>query len=112
MSSRIAALVATSITAALLMGLSSNALAGNPVRGLEISEVCQSCHGRDGNLALQDDYPIIAGQHFSYLVHALRAYRSGERDNAIMAGFARDLTDQDIRDLAAWYARQEGPLGP
>ena len=100
----------------LILGLlalaGSPAAAGNPERGLELSVVCQACHGQDGTLALQDDYPIIAGQHFSYLVHALQAYRSGDREHAIMSGFARDLSDQDIRDLSAWYSRQQGPLGP
>jgi len=81
---------------------------GNPQRGLEISAVCQSCHGIDGNLSLQDDYPKLGGQHADYLVHALKAYRSGDRNHAIMSGFARDLTDQDIADLAAWYSRQSG----
>lgn len=92
------------------LGLSPAAEAGNPQRGLEKSQVCQSCHGADGNLALQDDYPLLAGQHEDYLVHALKAYRDGKRDHAIMSSFARDLSDQDIRDLAAWYARQDGPL--
>ena len=99
-------------TAAALLLLGNIAVAGNPARGLEISQVCQSCHGEDGNLALEADYPIIAGQHFDYLVQSLRAYRSGDRDHAIMSSFARDLSDQDIRDLAAWYSRQDGPLRP
>ncbi len=104
--------LANSLAAGLLLTAALPAWAGNPARGLEISQVCQSCHGEDGNLALEEDYPIIAGQHFNYLVRALRDYRSGDRDHAIMSSFARDLSDQDIRDLAAWYARQDGPLGP
>lgn len=82
--------------------------AGDYKRGLEKSQVCQSCHGRTGNESLQPSYPKLAGQHADYLIHALRGYRDGTRENAIMAGFASNLSDQDIADLAAWYSRQEG----
>lgn len=105
-------MLTAAVLASLMFSLGTPAAAGNPARGLEISQVCQSCHGQDGNLALEEDYPIIAGQHFDYLIHALRAYRSGDRDHVLMSSFARDLSDQDIRDLAAWYSRQSGPLGP
>lgn len=81
---------------------------GNAQRGFEISTVCQSCHGVDGNLSLQDDYPKLGGQHADYLVTALKAYRSGTRENAIMSGFAAGLSDQDIEDLAAWFSSQKG----
>ncbi len=94
---------------ALLMPLSLPAEAGNPSRGQELAgEVCQSCHGMDGNLVLSDEYPRLGGQHEDYLVMALKAYRSGDRENAIMSSFARNLSDQDIADLAAWFARQDG----
>lgn len=87
-------------------------LAGNPSRGQELAaEVCASCHGKDGNLVLADNYPRLAGQHADYLVVALKAYRSGDRQNAIMAPFARNLSDQDIDDLAAWFSRQDGLVG-
>ncbi len=81
---------------------------GDPQRGLEISETCQTCHGKDGNLVLEDDYPKLGGQYYDYLVHALRSYRDGTRQNEVMAPFAEDLSDRDIRDLAAWYSSQEG----
>ena len=97
------------LAAAIVLAASASpVLAGNPQRGLEKSQVCQSCHGRNGDEALQDDYPILAGQHADYLEHALRSYRDGSRQNAIMAGFAANLSDQDIADLAAWYASQDG----
>jgi len=86
----------------------SMAHAGNSQRGLEISQVCQSCHGRNGDEALQPEYPILAGQHEDYLVYALQSYRDGRRQNAIMNGFAQNLSDQDIEDLAAWYSSQQG----
>ncbi len=102
-------LMQASAIALILLGFVPLAHAsGNPQRGLEISAVCQSCHGIDGNLSLQDDYPKLGGQHADYLVQALKAYRSGDRNHAIMSGFARDLSDQDIADLAAWYSRQSG----
>jgi cytochrome c553 len=84
--------------------------AGDPVAGQQKSQVCQACHGADGNTSTDPSYPRLAGQFEDYLVHALRAYKSGERDNAIMAGFMATLSDRDIRDLAAFYARQKGDL--
>lgn len=104
-------MIRTISAAALVLGalVTGNASAtGNPQRGLEKSQVCQSCHGRNGNESLQPSYPILAGQHQDYLVHSLKSYRNGDRQNAVMAGFATDLSDQDIEDLAAWYASREG----
>ncbi|HLS05598.1 MAG TPA: cytochrome c [Wenzhouxiangella sp.] len=86
--------------------------AGDKGRGLEKSKVCQACHGEDGNLAVDDQTPILAGQYADYLIHALKDYRSGERVNAVMNGFAGDLSDQDIEDLAAWYSSQKGLATP
>ena len=96
------------VLAATGLGTVDAEAAGNAQRGLEKSQVCQSCHGRNGDEALQPSYPILAGQHADYLVHALKAYRSGDRQNAVMAGFAANLSDQDIEDLAAWFASQDG----
>jgi len=94
---------------ALLLAASTAAHAqGDYRRGLEKSQVCQACHGRTGNESTLPSYPKLAGQHEDYLIHALRAYRNGSRQNQVMAGFAANLSDQDIADLAAWYARQDG----
>lgn len=97
----------TAMLAAVMMA-AQPVLAGDPSRGLDKSEACQACHGREGNTVPDDQTPRLAGQYEDYLVHALTAYRSGERENAVMSGFAGDLSDQDIRDLAAWYASQDG----
>lgn len=75
--------------------------------GKEKSAVCASCHGELGEAVLPD-YPNLGGQYPDYLEQALRAYRSGARKNPIMAGFAAGLSDQDIEDLAAYFAAQEG----
>ena len=80
---------------------------GDPVRGEQKAATCEACHGKTG-ISIDPNYPNLAGQHFSYLVKALSDYRSGARDNAIMASFATQLSNQDIEDLAAWFASQEG----
>ena len=68
-------------------------------------EICQACHGLDGN-SKTPDYPKLGGQYPDYLQKALRDYKSGARKNPIMAGFAGALTDKDIENLAAYYASQ------
>lgn len=83
---------------------------GNAVAGEEKSKTCASCHGPTGNESLDGTYPLLAGQYPEYLAKALRDYRSGERKNPIMAGFAAALTDEDIDDLSAFYASQKGDL--
>ena len=83
---------------------------GDIEAGKAKSQVCQACHGTDGNGMGDPQYPRLAAQHADYLEKALKDYRSGARKNAIMAGFAGTLSDQDIRDLAAYYAAQKGPL--
>jgi cytochrome c553 len=80
---------------------------GGSVKGKSKSEVCHACHGPTG-IAVQPIYPNIGGQHRDYLEKTLRAFRDGSRQNAIMAGFAANLTDQDIKDISAWYASQQG----
>ena len=72
-------------------------------------EICQACHGLDGNSAVAD-YPKLGGQYRDYLAKALRDYKSGARKNPIMAGFAGALTAQDIDNLAAYYASQPAVL--
>ncbi len=80
---------------------------GNPATGKQKSEVCQACHGVTGQ-STNPTYPNLAGQHQSYLIKALGDYRSGRRTNPVMAGFSTSLSNQDIEDLAAWYASQKG----
>jgi len=89
--------------------LASPAIAQNVQRGAELSKPCAACHGADGN-SIAPNFPRLAGQYEDYLVHALRSYRTGARKNAIMSGQIGNLTEQDFRDLAAFYARQKGTL--
>ena len=71
--------------------------------------VCTACHGKDG-VGLTSDYPTLAGQYVDYLEQALKAYRKGTRQNAIMAGFAAALKDEDIAALAHYFAAQQPSL--
>ena len=80
---------------------------GDAKAGKAKSLTCQACHGVDGK-SVAPDYPNLAGQYASYMEKALRDYRDGRRTNPIMAPMAAGLSDQDIKDLAAWYSKQEG----
>ncbi len=75
----------------------------------KVKEVCQACHGIDGN-SQTPDYPKLGGQYPDYLAKALRDYKSGARKNPIMAGFAGTLTTKDIENVAAYYASQPAVL--
>jgi cytochrome c553 len=81
--------------------------AGNAESGkAKAAQVCVACHGADGNKPSAADQPILAGQHYDYLVRALTDYKIGRRSNPIMKGFAGQLSKQDIEDLAAWFSSQ------
>jgi len=98
--------------AMLALALAGPALAGgNPEAGKQkAGQVCAACHGADGAKPTAPENPILAGQHYDYLVRALKDYKSGKRENPIMKGFAASLSAQDIEDLAAWFSSQPSGL--
>lgn len=98
-------------SALALLGAQPAVAKGDPERGREKSQICQACHGADGNGIGDPQYPVIAGQYADYLSHAMKAYQTGARQNVIMQGFMSTLTAQEIDDLAAYYATQKGVLG-
>ena len=73
------------------------------------SQTCVACHGNDG-IGILPEYPNLAGQHADYLANSLKGYRSGQRRNAVMGGMAATLSDQDIAELAEYYASQRPGL--
>ena len=101
------------VLSALFAGLIPAAqAAGDATAGKTLAdERCQACHGADGNSA-DPQYPRLAGQHADYLVRALSDYKSGARSNPIMSGFAAGLSEQDMKDLAAWFASHSGVVVP
>ncbi len=84
--------------------------AGDPVRGQELSQACAACHGADGN-SVNPEWPKLAGQHETYTHKQLMDYQSGRRENALMVAQVAALDEQDMRDLAAFYSRQQITLG-
>jgi len=83
------------------------ASAGDPERGQKKSSSCVVCHGADGN-SPTPAFPKLAGQYEDYMLHALREYKSGARKNPVMAGIVAGLSEEDMRDLSAYYASQNG----
>lgn len=102
LSPRAAAVVAAAALCELLVvpqGVAAQDLAAGRRKAI----ACQVCHGMDG-IAKLPDAPNLAGQPSLYLERALRAYRAGERRNEVMSIAAKSLSDEDIRDLSAYYA--------
>ncbi len=76
-------------------------------RGQARAAVCTACHGARGDSA-GPAWPNLAGQQADYLEHALADYKAKERQDPVMQGQAARLTEQDIRDIAAFFAAQPG----
>ncbi len=74
------------------------------------TQVCGACHTSDGTRGAPAN-PIIAGQHPEYLVKQLQEFKSGKRKNAIMAGMAATLSEDDMRHVAAFYASKTAKAG-
>jgi cytochrome c553 len=82
------------------------AVKGDITRGQAKSGTCAACHGVDGN-ASDPTYPKLAGQHELYIARHLALYKQGDRINALMQVNAAALSNQDMRDIGAYYASQK-----
>lgn len=105
--------IATLIGAVALASLTLSAHAAQPDvrRGAQLfGQMCVACHAADGNSTTAAN-PKLAQQHPEYLVKQLQEYKSGKRANAIMAGFAAALSNQDMVDISYWLASQKGSNG-
>jgi cytochrome c553 len=103
-------LSAIALLLACLPGINADA-AGDMAAGRRKALQCQTCHGLDG-LSKLPEAPHIAGQPEPYLVKSLNDYRKGVRTHDMMTLVVRDLTDQDVADLAAYYAAIEFTVKP
>ena len=79
---------------------------GDATKGQANAAVCAACHGADGNSAIPVN-PSLAGQHPEYIYKQLRNFKSGERQNPIMQGIAATLSEDDMKNVAAYFASQK-----
>ncbi len=90
-----------------LFGLAGAAqAAGDAQAGKAKAGTCAGCHGANGEG--KGTFPALAGKSEASLVQAMQDYKSGKRDNAMMKGFMAKLSDQDMANLAAYYASLKG----
>lgn len=91
----------------LALGITASVWAqgGDVEAGKTKSATCAACHGADGN-SVNPEWPKLAGQHPEYIIKQLMNFKNDERVNATMAPMAKPLSDQDMADLAAYYASQ------
>ena len=88
---------------AAMLSCSAAEAAGDAAAGKKVMVKCQVCHGKDG-LAKLPEAPNIAGQKETYLVRTLMAFKAGERKNEQMTVVVKTLSDEDIANVAAYYA--------
>lgn len=96
------------VMTSLLLAASPARAAGSVEAGQSKAIVCAACHGIDGN-SLNPEWPSLAGQNETYLARTLQAFKKGERSNVLMNSQAATLNDQDVADLAAYFASKPRP---
>lgn len=84
--------------------------AGDKTAGKAKAAVCAGCHGADGN-SVNPEWPKLAGQHESYIFKQLQEFKAGTRQDALMAGQVAALSEQDMQDVAAYFASQTATVG-
>ena len=79
-------------------------------KGQQLAATCMACHTADGTRGSPAN-PILQGQHPEYLVKQLTEFKSGKRKNAVMAGMGANLSEEDMKHLAAFYASKSAKPG-
>jgi cytochrome c553 len=100
------------LTPAEMAAENTKAAESVPVSSAEatVKAVCSACHGADGNSVISLN-PKLAGQHPEYLLKQLTNFKEGKRANAVMSGMAANLSPDDMKGLAAYFAGQKLTLG-
>jgi cytochrome c553 len=82
----------------------------DPAKGATVAATCQACHTADGSRGSPAN-PILQGQHPEYIAKQLGEFKAGKRNNAIMTGMAATLSEQDMKNVAAFYASKQAKPG-
>jgi len=80
---------------------------GDAAAGQARAAACFACHGPGGNGAINPDWPKLAGQHSSYIAQQLADFKSARRKNPVMLGQAAALSDDEMKNLGAYFAAQK-----
>jgi cytochrome c553 len=97
------------LAATMTLAFGTASADGNVAAGQKKAAACEACHGADGN-GIAPNYPALAGQYQDYLEQALHDYKDGQRTNAIMNGMAAPLSEQDIKDVTAYFSSLKSKL--
>ena len=100
---RISSSIKRAMLVACTLVVATGASAADVEKGKAKSAMCAACHGQNGK-AMIPNYPNLAGQNAAYVVKQLRAFKDGIRKDPIMSGMAAGLSDEDMENLAAYYA--------
>ena len=107
----LALLAAVTLATPLWAADAAPAAKADPAKGQAISaQVCGACHTADGSRGTPAN-PILQGQHPEYLVKQLTEFKAGKRDSAVMKGFASMLSDDDMKNVAAFYSSKQAKPG-
>jgi len=99
-------LISTLLMSLLATGLTNIAQAADLKAGTEVAQGCVMCHGQNV-LSMMPGTPSLAGQSDIYLVSQLKQFRDGKRHNEVMNIIAKPMSDADIENVSAWFARFE-----
>ena len=108
--SLLALLAAAALASSVAANEAKPAAKADPAKGQVTAQVCSACHAIDGSRGVSAN-PILQGQHADYLVKQLTEFKSGKRDNAVMKGMATPLSDEDMKNVAAFFASKSMPAG-
>lgn len=97
---------AIALLPAAMLANAQELVEGSADAGKAKSVTCAACHGADGN-SVNPQWPSLAGQHATYIVKQLQAFKSGARSDPLMTPQAMALTEDDMRNLAVYFASQE-----